>query len=209
MCRDLLQETLMKLYSSPTSPFVRKVRIVIREKDAVHLVSEEKVAALEDPAALHAANPLGKVPALALDDGTALIDSPLICEYLDATLPGPKLMPAEGAARWRDQRLHAIGDGIADAAVSLTFEKNRPEAERSAMWMERWRRAILRAVDLLEVEAASLSGPVTLGAISVGAALGYLDFRHAALGWRDERPQLAAFFQTMSARPAFSETAPG
>lgn len=198
----------MKLYSSPTSPFVRKARIVIREKGADRLVAEEVVSALADPAVLHAANPLGKVPALALDDGTTLFDSPVICEYLDATLPGPKLSPADARARWRDQRLHAIGDGISEAAVSLTFEKNRPETERSAMWMDRWRRAISRSVDLLEMEAASLDGPLTLGAVAVGAALGYLDFRHADLGWRSGHPKLDAYFTRLAARPAFGETAP-
>ncbi|HEX7777258.1 MAG TPA: glutathione S-transferase N-terminal domain-containing protein [Parvibaculum sp.] len=203
----------MKLYSSPTSPFVRKVRILIREKGAAHLVSEEIVSAMADPAALHAANPLGKVPALALDDGTTLFDSPLICEYLDATLPGPRLLPADGKPRWLDQRLHAVGDGISDAAVSLTFERARPEAERSALWMDRWRRAILRAADLLEAEASTLAGlpttgPISLGVISLGAAFGYLDFRHAALDWRDGRPKLDAIFKTLAARPAFSETAP-
>lgn len=198
----------MKLYSSPTSPFVRKVRIVIREKGAAARVAEEVVSALADPAVLHAANPLGKVPALALDDGTTLFDSPVICEYLDATLPGPKLSPADARARWRDQRLHAIGDGISEAAVSLTFEKNRPETERSAMWMDRWRRAISRSVDLLEMEAASLDGPLTLGAVAVGAALGYLDFRHADLGWRSGHPKLDAYFTRLAARPAFGETAP-
>lgn len=198
----------MKLYSSPTSPFARKVRIVIREKGANNLIAEEMVAALSDPAELHAANPLGKVPALLLDNGAALFDSPLICEYLDATLDGAALLPPTAAARWRAQRLHAIGDGVAEAAVSLTFEKNRPETERSANWMGRWRRAIIRSLDLLEAEAASLDGPLTLGAIAVGCALGYLDFRHGDLGWREGRPHLAAFFEKTSGRPAFHETAP-
>lgn len=198
----------MKLYSSPTSPFARKIRIVIREKGASHLIAEEMVAALSDPAELHAANPLGKVPALLLDDGATLFDSPLIGEYLDTTLGGPTLLPPAAAARWQAQRLHAIGDGIAEAAVSLTFERNRPEAERSANWMGRWHRAIIRSLDLLEAEAASLDGPLTLGAIAVGCALGYLDFRHDDLGWREGRPHLAAFFKKISGRPAFQETAP-
>ncbi|HEY4344527.1 MAG TPA: glutathione S-transferase N-terminal domain-containing protein [Parvibaculum sp.] len=198
----------MKLYSSPTSPFVRKVRIVIREKGATHLVTEEVVSALADPAELHTANPLGKVPALALTDGMTLFDSPLICEYLDAMLEGPSLLPAEGTARWQAQRLQALGDGISDAAVSLTFERNRPEAERSANWMGRWRRAIARSLDLLEAEAANLNGPVTLGTISIESALGYLDFRHGDLGWREGRPALDAFLEKASGRAAFQETAP-
>lgn len=198
----------MKLFSSPTSPFVRKVRIVIREKGAGHLIAEDVVSALADPADLHAANPLGKVPALALDDGTTLFDSPLICAYLDATLAGPALMPASGDARWRTMRLEALGDGIAEAAVSLTFEKNRPEAERSANWIGRWRRAITRALDLLEKEAAGLQGTPTIGTIAIESALGYLDFRHGDMGWREGRPALDAFFKKASGRAAFQETAP-
>lgn len=198
----------MKLYSSPTSPFARKVRIVIREKGASQLIAEEMVAALSDPAELHAANPLGKVPALLLDDGTALFDSPLICEYLDATLDGPTLLPPTGPARWQAQRLHAIGDGIADAAVALIFEKNRPEPERSENWMGRWRRAIIRSLDLLEAEAMSLDGQTTLGTIAVECALDYLDFRHDDLSWREGRPHLAAVFKKTSGRAAFQETAP-
>lgn len=199
----------MKLFSSPTSPFVRKVAILIREKGALSSIVEARVSALEDPAELHAANPLGKVPALALDDGSTLFDSPVICEYLDATLPGPSLLPAGGRARWQALRLQAIGDGIADAAVSLTFEKNRPESERSANWMGRWRRAIQRALDLLEAEAASLAGAPTLGTIAVGCALAYLDFRHADLAWQDGRPKLAAAYRALAERPSFRDTAPG
>lgn len=198
----------MKLYSSPTSPFVRKVRILIREKGAAHLVAEEVVSAMADPASLHAANPLGKVPALAFDDGTTLFDSPVICEYLDTVLEGPSLLPASGAARWQVQRLHAIGDGIAEAAVSLTFEKARPEAERSENWMGRWRRAITRSLDLLEKEAASLAGAPTLGSIAIESAIAYLDFRHGDLNWREGRPALDAFMKNASGRAAFKETAP-
>lgn len=198
----------MKLYSSPTSPFVRKVAILIREKGALSAVTEVRVSALEDPVDLHAANPLGKVPALALDDGSTLFDSPVICEYLDATLPGPSFLPATGPARWQALRLQAVGDGIADAAVSLTFEKNRPEGERSANWMGRWRRAILRSLDLLEAEAESLAGAPTLGTIAVGCALAYLDFRHADLGWQDSHPKLAVAYRALAERPSFRETAP-
>lgn len=199
----------MKLYSSPTSPFVRKVAILIREKGALAAVTEEQVSALADPVGLHAANPLGKVPALVLDDGATLFDSRVICEYLDQMLPGPSFLPAAGPARWQALRLQAVGDGMADAAVSLTFEKNRPEGERSANWMGRWRRAIVRSLDLLEAEAASLAGAPTLGTIAVGSALAYLDFRHADLGWQNGRPKLTAAYRALAERPSFRDTIPG
>jgi len=198
----------MKLFSSPTSPFVRKVRILLIEKGATSLVTEVTVSAMTDPAELHAANPLGKVPALETDDGTTLFNSPLICQYLDEKLPGRKLLPTIGDEYWNVMRLLTIGDGMSEAAFSLTMEKNRPETERSAMWMGRWERAITRSLDLLEKEATDLEADLNLGQIAVGCALGYLDFRHGNLEWRTGRPALAAFYDELSARPSFKETVP-
>ncbi|MBX3489252.1 glutathione S-transferase N-terminal domain-containing protein [Parvibaculum sp.] len=198
----------MKLYHSPTSPFARKVRVLIREKGALAQVTEETASAMSDPQSLIAANPLGKVPALALKDGTSFFDSPLICEYLDATLDGPALFPAAGAERWRALRFQALADGIMDAAVSLVFETNRPEAERSEMWMARWRRAVARSLDLLEQEVSLLDAPLDIGGIATGAALGYLDFRHAAMNWQTQAPELAGWWRDMAKRPSFAETAP-
>lgn len=198
----------MKLYHSPTSPFARKVRILIREKDALGRVTEELISAMEDPAALHAANPLGKIPALVMNDGTSFFDSPLICEYLDVSLEGPTFIPAANIERWRVQRLHALADGIMDAAVSLTFERNRPEEQRSEMWMGRWRRAIERSVAVLEDEVTSFDGAVDMGNIAIGAALGYLDFRHAGLGWQSKAPELAGWWKDFAKRPSLAQTAP-
>ena len=198
----------MKLLSSPTSPFARKVRVLIREKGASDRVEEEMVSALSDPAELHDANPLGKVPALLLDDGTTLFNSPLICQFLDEELDGQKFLPPSGKAYWADMRLQTIGDGMAEASVSITFEKNRPEGERSAMWIGRWQRAVTRSLDLLEAEAGKLDAELTLGRIAVGCALGYLDFRHGDMEWRKGRPALAAYFEKISGRPAFKETVP-
>jgi glutathione S-transferase len=198
----------MKLLSSPTSPFVRKVRILIREKSATNRVEEVVVSALSDPAELHEANPLGKVPALILDDGTTLFNSPLICQYLDEELGEPKLLPPIGKSYWVDMRLQTIGDGISEAAVSLTFEKARADGERSLVWMDRWRRAIVRSLDIMEAEASALKDNLSLGHIAVVCALDYLDFRHKDINWRDGRPALTAFHKKTSGRPAFNETLP-
>ncbi|ABS63493.1 Glutathione S-transferase domain [Parvibaculum lavamentivorans DS-1] len=198
----------MKLYHSPTSPFARKVRILIREKGAANRVSEELISTMEDPAALHAANPLGKIPALVMNDGTSYFDSPLICEYLDVALEGPTFIPASNIERWRVQRLHALADGIMDASVSLTFERMRPEAQRSEMWMGRWRRAIERGIAVLEAEVTDLDGALDLGGIATGAALGYLDFRHAGLDWQSKAPELAGWWKDFAKRPSLVETAP-
>jgi glutathione S-transferase len=208
MCRKPRQEILMKLYSSPTSPFARKVRVVLREKKAERLVTEEIVAAREDPPALHAANPLGKIPVLVLDDGMALFDSPVICEYLDTVLPGPSLIPASGPERWEVLRFQATADGILDAGVAAMYERLRPEGERSPAAIERWRKSIVRALDFLEREAGATVASLDLGLISVGCALGYLDFRFPDLAWRDTRPNLATHFEALSARHAFKDTVP-
>lgn len=198
----------MKLFASNTSPFVRKVRVVLREKGAEGLVTEEIVAAREDPPALHAANPLGKIPALILDDGMALFDSPVICEYLDTTLPGPSLLPASGPERWKVLRLQATADGILDAGVASIYEAMRPEGERSPAAVERWRKSIIRALDFLDLEAGASFASLDLGLIAVGCALGYLDFRFPDLAWRDTRPALASHFEALSARRSFKETMP-
>lgn len=198
----------MKLYCSHTSPFARKVRVLVREKGALARVTEETISAMEDPATLHEANPLGKVPALILPDGSSYFDSPLICEYLDVTLEGPSMIPGSHVERFRVLRHQALADGIMDAAVSLIFERARPEAQRSEMWMGRWQRAIERSLGLLEDEVVSLDGPVDLGVIAVGAALGYLDFRHGALGWQERQTELAGWWRDLAKRPSFVETAP-
>ncbi|MFZ2468424.1 MAG: glutathione S-transferase N-terminal domain-containing protein [Parvibaculum sedimenti] len=198
----------MKLFASNTSPFVRKVRVVLREKGAEGLVTEEIVVAREDPPALHAANPLGKIPALILDDGMALFDSPVICEYLDTTLPGPSLLPASGPKRWKVLRLEAAADGILDAGVATIYEGMRPTDERSPAAMLRWRNAIIRSLDFLESELGATFASPDIGLIAVGCALGYLDFRFPDIAWRDTRPALAAHFEALSARRSFKETMP-
>ena len=198
----------MKLYCSHTSPFARKVRVLIREKGATAHVSEETVSAMEDPASLHEANPLGKIPALIMPDGSSYFDSPLICEFLDVTLEGPSMIPASHVERFRVLRHQALADGIMDAAVSIDFERNRPEAQRSEMWIGRWSRAIERSLAVLEDEVVSLDGPVDLGSIAVGAALGYLDFRHGDLGWQNNQTELAGWWRDFAKRPSLAETAP-
>lgn len=197
----------MKLFISPASPYARKVRVLIREKGATALVTEVVAAPLADPQELHAANPLGKVPALILRDGTAIFDSPVICDYLNVTLEGPDFIPSAHHERWRATRLEAIGDGICDAAVAMVFERARPEGEKSGMWMARWHRAITRALDVLESEEASLEAPLDIGGMAVTCALSYLDLRHAEMNWREGRPKLAARFAELIARPSFVDTA--
>ncbi len=198
----------MKLYASPTSPFARKCRVLIREKNGTSHVSEENIVAMQDPPALHEANPLGKVPALVLANGDTLFDSPLICEYLDSTLEGETMIPLAHPERWPVLRFQALADGIMDAAVAITMERGRKDSEQSKIWLGRWHRAIDRSLQILDDEVTKLDGPVDLSHIAVGSALGYLDFRHAALEWQKSYREIAGWWADMNKRPSFTDTAP-
>lgn len=199
----------MKLRWSPTSPYVRKVVMVAIERGLEDSIEKQKTDAWSPETDLPTDNPLGKVPALILDDGSALYDSPVIAEYLDSLNGGPRLFPAAGPARWTALRLQALSDGICDAAILRRLEGARPDGEKSPGWMERQRKAVVRALDVLESEAAQLGQePFTIGTLSVLVALGYLDFRFPQDAWREGRPALAAWFETASDRDSFRLTAP-
>ncbi|WP_448206288.1 glutathione S-transferase N-terminal domain-containing protein [Azospirillum sp. sgz302134] len=199
----------MKLRWSPTSPYVRKVMMVAIECGLEKAVETQKTDAWSPETDLPKDNPLGKVPALVLEDGTALYDSPVIAEYLDTLHDGPRLFPAHGPARWTALRQQALADGICDAAILRRLEANRPDGEKSPNWMERQRRAVARALDVLEAEAATgLGDTLTVGTLAVLVALGYLDFRFGHEDWREGRPALTAWFAAMSDRDSFRRTAP-
>lgn len=196
----------MKLYYSKTSPYVRKVMACAIARGIDSRIDCVTTNPHESPAALIGDNPLSKVPCLVTDDGFALFDSPVICEYLDTVGEALKLFPEPGASRWIALRQQAIGDGILDAAVLRRMEAGRPkEAARDAV-MARQKAAIDRCLDLLE---ADLPGPaLDIGTISVACALGYLDFRFAEEDWRPSHPKLAAWYKTIAAEKPLADTAP-
>jgi len=197
----------MKLRYSATSPYVRKVLATAIETGLDGQVERVPTDPWSAETDLPASNPLGKVPALELDDGMVLFDSPVICEYLDSLHGGAKLHP-DGAARWPALRLAAIGDGICDAAINRLLDTRRPDTLQSADWQQRQKAAMARACDLLEAEAAALDGPVTIGQLTVACALGYLDLRFDADQWRQGRPKLTAWFEAFSQRPSIASTTP-
>lgn len=201
---------MMQLRYSQTSPFVRKVLMVAHEvglADRIEIVPTD-VWAPDSPIVRD--NPLAKIPTLVTEDGLVLFDSPVIAEYLDSLHQGRRLFPAAGRERWVALRQQAMADGICDASVLRRMEAMRPESLRSADWTERQRRAVVRALDLLERESGTLpsADTPTIGGIAVAAALGYLDFRFAHEGWRQGRPGLANWFEAASARDCFKRTAP-
>jgi glutathione S-transferase len=200
----------LKLYSSPASPYARKVRMVIAERKLVTLVEEVTVATSEDPAELLAANPLGKIPALVTDEGFSLYDSPVICAYLDAhpKAEGPRLRPHTGDERWLVMRAEALGDGLMDLGLHLIGDKRKPEGEKSPTSVKRWHSQLYRALDAAPETLRALPAEFNLGHLALVAALGYLDFRHDDLNWREGRDELARWFESVASRPSVAATAP-
>lgn len=200
----------MKLFHSPASPFVRKVMVLLHEAKATDRVTLIPASGNPlDPGTMPVdRNPLGKIPALERGDGPTLYDSRVITRYLDDTLRSG-LYPA-APQLWDTLVLEATADGIAEAAVLTRYELHvRPETARSPDWAEAQWQKIDRALTAVEERWMShLSGPIDMGQIAIGCALGYLDLRFAERDWRKTRPALAAWYTSFSARPAMQATAP-
>jgi glutathione S-transferase len=197
----------VKLFHSPTSPFVRKVMACAIVRGIDGRIEAIPCNPHESPAALLAVNPLSKVPCLVADDGLALFDSPVICEFLDSIGSAAPLFPAAGPARWRALKQQAAGDGILDAAVGRRGEQGKPQEAARTAWMERQKAVVGRMLD--QIEADPPRAALDIGTITLACALGYLDFRFAAEPWRPTHPRLADWFMGMAAHPAMARTKPG
>jgi glutathione S-transferase len=203
----------MKLIGSLTSPYVRKVRVVMAEKKL------DFQFVLEDPWASDAMlkfNPLGKVPCLVMEGGEAVFDSRVIVEYLDTLSPVGKLIPASGRERVEVRTWEALADGVLDCAVDARMEQvwpGRSAEQRSAAWVARHMsrvEAALAAMSRGLGERTWCTGgtQLTLADIAVGCALGYLDFRFGSIDWRGAHANLARLYDKLQARPSFVETRP-
>ena len=200
----------MTLYYSPASPYARKVRVVALESGLDKKIEPVNVALtpVMPNADVDKHNPIGKIPALSVK-GMDLFDSPVICEYLDSQHKRRKLVPRKGRERWVALRQQAMGDGLLDAALLARYEKAlRPEERRWSDWSQGQMKKIDGVLDQLEAESRSLKGRPTIGTITVGCALGYLDFRFADHDWRAKRPRLAKWFTTFSKLPSMKATVP-
>lgn len=199
----------MQLFHAAASPFVRKCMVVLHETEQLNDV--ELVAAEGTPvnsAKMPVAhNPLGKIPALQRPDGPAIYDSRVICQFLNARAGGA-LYPQ--ARLWETLTLEATGDGIMEAAVLMVYEgRVRPEEMVYAPWVEGQWAKVERALDAVNTRWMShLAGPLDAAHISIGCALGYLDFRHPDRDWRSSRDSLATWFAEFSERPSMASTAP-
>ena len=198
----------MKLYGSLTSPYVRKLRILLREKGVACEFVQADAWAADSP--VPRLNPLGKVPVLERDNGSALYDSPVILEYLDS-LKAPALLAPAGEERWTMLRLQALADGILDATVTRLLESRRPGPQQSPENIKRQEEKIARALayasSMPRGEAYLMQNRFTVADLCLGVALEYVDFRYPH-DWRGKHPRLALWLAGIGTRPAFAETVP-
>ena len=200
----------MQLIYAAASPFARKVRVLAHETGLLARIELLDTAVL--PTTLNervnALNPLGKIPVLLTDEGEALYDSRVICEYLDTLHEGHRLLP-EGAARWPVLRLAALADGLMDAALLARYERGvRPAELQWPSWLDGQLGKVQRALAELERQIEQLHGPLDLAHIGVACALGYLDLRFADLDWRADYPGLRDFQQKFASRNSMLASAP-
>jgi glutathione S-transferase len=198
----------MKLLFSPTSPYVRKCLVTAHEVGVIERIEFQTSSAhpvnRDDRILAH--NPLGKVPTLITDDGQALFDSRVICEYLNH-LGGGHLLPAPGKLRWEAQTLQALGDGILDAALLIRYENNaRPEALRWSNWIEGKLNAIHTSLAHLNATPAYFEQAFHLGLLTVGCSLWYLDLRFPELNWRERYPTLCQASLGMMGRTSMQQS---
>jgi Glutathione S-transferase len=195
-----------RLHVTVPSPYARKCRIVAREKGLA--VAEIAVDPYASDPRLVAANPIVQVPALETHDGV-LIDSPVICEWLDVAGSGPRLIPVDGPDRWRVKRLETLANAGLEMGVKRLLELRRPEQERSASWIARWTGNLNRVLDRLEADPGVEAGlPLDMGRITAGVLVTWVGFRHADLNWARAARLVALQGRTSSAVPASTETRP-
>jgi glutathione S-transferase len=197
----------MKLYYAPTSPYARKVLAVAHEKGLAAKI--EKLPAREPGVNLFNMNPLDKIPTLVGDDGEVLIESCLICQYLDEIGPGRKLYPAPGKERRRMLQLEAIGQGVLDAGVLHRMEGRMHKPEMiSAEWLERQQKKIKRGLPVMEKALGELGSTITPAHITYGVTLFFFEQHKIAPGWREANPKLAQWYDQFAQQPCMATTAP-
>ena len=198
----------MKLFSRPASPFVRKVRVMARDIGLVDQIDEIILASPEEMyAEMPKYNPLGKIPALILDDGTVLYESKVICEYLDSLHDGEKFFPSELNIRWKTLLLQGLADGIGEAIITAWMNKfNRPEKfvyePAISFQLEKVERGLLD----INGQVGDFNKLGRIGPLSVACTIGYLDFRFPDLGWRDQNQELAKWYLTFCELPSMKAT---
>jgi glutathione S-transferase len=200
---------MLTLRHAAASPFVRKVRIAAITLGLDRDITLENADTMSASDSVRQQNPLGKIPALILEDGTALFDSRVILEYLDHRAGGGRIIPKDGAARFAALRLQALADGLMDASILQVYENRwRSTEKHEPKWVEHQAGKVARAFAALEADPPALDSPPNVGQIAVACALGYRDFRFGD-AWRKDHPRLVAWLDTFAAKvPAFAATKP-
>lgn len=201
----------MKLIGSVTSPYVRKVRVVMAEKKLDYSFELDNVWGADTN--IMQSNPLGKVPCLLMEDGSAMYDSRVIAEYLDTLTPVCKLLPPNGRDRADVKVWEALADGVLDAAVLVRLERTlRPHAQQSEVWIERQMGKVMAGLHVMAAnlgeQAFCMGNHYTLADVAVGCCLGWLSFRFPEIAWRNEYQNLARLFDKLSERQSFKDTVP-
>ena len=200
----------MKLVTSLTSPYGRKVRIVLLEKKIPFQLQVE--SPWEPDSVVSTLNPLGKVPVLVLEDGVSVFDSRVIVEYLDHVSPVGHLIPGEPKIRMGVRGVEALADGVTDAAVAVYLERKRPPEQQSSDWLVLQEKTLFRGLEALSEALGEkpwyLDKNLTLADIACGCMLGYLDLRFPEIDWRTAHPNLARLADMLATRASFKETVP-
>ena len=199
----------MKLRHGGGSPFVRKVTVSAIETGLDDRIERIPTDHRDPNDPLHGDNPLGKIPAMVLDDGRVLIESSIICAYLDTLHDGPKLIP-EGDAGHEALFLEAVAGGMTDAAITVQRERGRPEDKQWDEFSDRQWGKVERSLDLLNSKAGEFDGPLTIGQIAIACGLGWIEYRlgDRLEGWDARWPKLAAWYREFIKRPSMQATAP-
>ncbi|MGB0577567.1 MAG: glutathione S-transferase N-terminal domain-containing protein [Alphaproteobacteria bacterium] len=193
----------MKCYFTGNSPYARKVRVAAcetglgNEVEWVTLTREERAEVVPE------FNPLGKVPVAVLDSGQVLLDSPVICAFVDSLNNGPKLIPESGDERWAVLTLEALGDGFGEAIIAISQESQKPDDTRTQGVIDRQMGKAAGALALLDKQAGDFNDPPLMGEISVACALGYMEYRDVIPGWREDYPALASWYVEILKRQSF------
>jgi len=204
------QGTRMKLVTSLTSPYGRKVRVVLLEKKIPFQLQVENPWLPDSP--VRALNPLGKVPVLVLEDGVSVFDSRVIVEYLDNVSPVAHLIPSEPKSRMVVRGVEALADGVTDAAVAVYLEKKRSPGQQSADWLMLQEKTLFRGLEALSEALGEktwyLGNSMTLADVACGCTLGYLVLRFPEIDWRSAHPNLARLADKLATRASFQQTVP-
>lgn len=199
----------LKLYCSSNSPYARKVRVTVLElgiEDKIQLIDMNP---RDQSTGFWQKNPLAKIPALELDDGRVLYDSPVICEYLAAAYGKGRLLEGGGRDAWDVRTLVALADGTMDAGMLVRLELMRPESERSPTDMAKQMATVARGFDRLQELLAERDDAADLGTIAAGCCVAWVSFRHPSTDWLGERPGLTRWYERFAARESMARTAPG